>query len=147
MKSYFLQGTYSDENTLIKAVTFGGFERTYQAWFGIDEATLENDRTFNPAGIYIDDEGNTRFYDNEVDNYNQDHYQLLWNERIDSNWSTNLAFHYTYGRGYFEQYKEDDDFSTYGFEPITVNGELVESTDLIRRRWLDNDFYGTTFSK
>ncbi len=146
LKSYFLQGTYSDENTLIKAVTFGGFERTYQAWFGIDEATLENDRTFNPAGIYTDDEGNTRFYDNEVDNYNQDHYQLLWNERIDSNWSTNLAFHYTYGRGYFEQYKEDDDFSTYGFEPITVNGVLIESTDLIRRRWLDNDFYGTTFS-
>ena len=92
LKSYFLQGTYSDENTLIKAVTFGGFERTYQAWFGIDEDTLENDRTFNPAGIYSDDEGIIRFYDNEVDNYNQDHYQLLWNERIDSIWSTNWHF-------------------------------------------------------
>ena len=146
LKSYFFQGSFSDENTLIKGLVFGGFERTYQAWFGIDEVTLENNRTFNPAGIYTDDEGNMLFYDNEVDNYNQDHYQLLWNERIDNNWSTNLALHYTYGRGYFEQYKEDDDFSTYGFEPITVNGELVESTDLIRRRWLDNDFYGTTFS-
>ncbi len=74
--------------------------------------------------MYTDDEGNTRFYDNEVDNYNQDHYQLLWNERLDNHWSTNLALHYTYGRGYFEQYKEDDDFETYGFEPITVNGEV-----------------------
>ena len=146
LKSYFLQGSYSDDNTLIKALAFGGFERTYQAWFGIDAETLKNDRTFNPAGIYTDDEGNIRFYDNEVDNYNQDHYQLLWNERIDNNWSTNLALHYTYGRGYFEQFKEDDDFATYGFEPITISGELIETTDVIRRRWLDNDFYGTTFS-
>lgn len=146
LKSYFLQGSYSDENTLLKALAFGGFERTYQAWFGIDAETLKSDRTFNPAGIYTDADGNTRFYDNEVDNYNQDHYQLLWNEKIDNNWSTNLAFHYTYGRGYFEQYKEDEDFSTYGFEPINVDGNLVETTDIIRRRWLDNDFYGTTFS-
>ena len=146
LKSYFLQGSYSDDNTLIKALAFGGLERTYQAWFGIDETTLKNDRTFNPAGIYEDADGNARFYDNEVDNYNQDHYQLLWNERIDNNWSTNLGFHYTYGRGYFEQYKEDEDFSTYGFEPITVDGDLVETTDVIRRRWLENDFYGTTFS-
>ncbi len=146
LKSYFLQGSFSDDNTLLKAVAFGGFERTYQAWFGIDAEILKNDRTFNPAGMYTDEEGNTRFYDNEVDNYNQDHYQLLWNERIDNHWSTNLALHYTYGRGYFEQYRDDDDFSTYGFEPITVDGELIESMDVIRRRWLDNDFYGTTFS-
>ncbi len=146
LKSYFLQGTFSDDNTLIKALAFGGFERTYQAWFGIDAETLKNDRKFNPAGMYNDDEGNTLFYDNEVDNYNQDHYQLLWNERIDNNWSTNIALHYTYGRGYFEQYKEDEDFSTYGFEPVTIDGELIENTDVIRRRWLDNDFYGTTFS-
>jgi iron complex outermembrane receptor protein len=96
--------------------------------------------------MYTDEEGNTRFYDNEVDNYNQDHYQLLWNERIDNHWSTNVALHYTYGRGYFEQYREDDDFETYGFEPLNVDGEVVENTDLIRRRWLDNDFYGTTAS-
>lgn len=146
LKSYFLQGSYSDENTLIKALAFGGSERTYQAWFGIDAQTLKDDRTFNPAGIYTDADGNTRFYDNEVDNYNQDHYQLLWNEKINNNWSTNLGFHYTYGRGYFEQFKEDDDFSTYGFEPINIDGNLVENGDVIRRRWLDNDFYGTTFS-
>ncbi len=146
LKSYFLQGSYVDDNTLIKAITFGGFERTYQSWFGIDAATLESDRTFNPAGVYTDENGNTQFYDNEVDNYNQDHYQLHWNQRYDNNWSSNLAFHYTYGRGYFEQYKEDEDFSTYGFTPIVIGGETIETTDLIRRRWLDNDFYGTTFS-
>ncbi len=146
LDAYFLQGAYVDDNTLIKALLFGGHEITYQSWFGIDAATLESDRTFNPAGQYTDDEGNTVFYENEVDNYKQDHFQLLWNEEWSSLWNTNLAFHYTRGRGFFEQFREDDDFATYGFEPLTVNGTLVNTTDLIRRRWLDNDFYGTTFS-
>ena len=141
LKSYFLQGAYIDDNTLIKAIVFGGNEVTYQSWFGIDRETLENDRTFNPAGIYTDDNGNTQFYDNEVDNYSQDHYQLHWNQRYNNNWSTTLGLNYTYGRGYFEQFREGDDFATYGFEELTVNGATVNTTDLIRRRWLDNDFY------
>ncbi|MGB3151214.1 MAG: TonB-dependent receptor [Maribacter sp.] len=146
MDSYFLQGAYKDDNTLIKALLFGGHEITYQSWFGIDAATLESDRTFNPAGLFTDEDGNTQFYDNEVDNYKQDHAQLLWNEQISDTWSTNIALHYTRGRGFFEQFREDDDFATYGFEPLIVNGEEVNTTDLIRRRWLDNDFYGTVFS-
>ncbi|WP_111682371.1 TonB-dependent receptor [Winogradskyella tangerina] len=141
LKSYFLQGSYIDANTLIKAIAFGGNEVTYQSWFGIDRATLESDRTFNPAGFYTDDDGNVQFYDNEVDNYSQDHYQLHWNQRYNNNWSTTVGLNYTYGRGYFEQFREDDDFSTYGFDELTVNGETVNTTDLIRRRWLDNDFY------
>jgi len=141
LKSYFLQAAYVDENTLIKAITFGGYEKTYQSWFGIDKETLEMDRTFNPAGMYTDDNGETKFYDNEIDDYKQDHYQLHWNERFSENWSTNLGLNYTYGRGYFEQYKEDEDFSDYNFAPIEVGGETINSTDLIRRRWLDNDYY------
>lgn len=146
LESYFLQGAFKDENTLIKAVLFGGHEITYQSWFGIDAATLETDRTFNPAGIYTDDNGQTRFYENEVDNYKQDHAQLHWNENWDGEWSSHFALHYTRGRGYFEQFREDDDFGTYGFLPVNINGELVTTTDLVRRRWLDNDFYGTVFS-
>jgi len=146
LDSYFLQGAFKDNNTLIKALLFGGHEITYQSWFGIDAETLRTNRTFNPAGIYTDENGNTRFYENEVDNYKQDHAQLLWNESISENWSTNIALHYTRGRGFFEQFREDDDFATYGFEPLIVNGEEVNTTDLIRRRWLDNDFYGTVFS-
>lgn len=141
LKSYFLQASYVDENTLIKAITFGGNEVTYQSWFGIDAETLSNDRTFNPAGIYTDDDGETRFYDREVDDYKQDHYQLHWNQRYNNRWSTNVGLNYTYGRGFFEQFREDDDFDTYGFEPLTVNGQPQTTTDLVRRRWLDNDFY------
>lgn len=147
LKSFFLQGTYVGETTLIKALAFGGVQQTYQAWYGLEDPDkLRNDRTFNVAGMYFDDEGNMRFYDNETDNYQQDHYQLHWNERWSDHWSSNLAFHYTKGRGYFEQYREDEDFADYGLNPITLGGETIDETDLIRRRWLDNDFYGTTFS-
>jgi iron complex outermembrane receptor protein len=145
LKSYFLQGTYVGKTTLIKALTFGGTEKTYQSWFGVDAATLESDRTFNAAGMFTDEFGNTHFYDNQTDNYQQDHYQLHWNERISEKWNTNLAFHYTKGKGYYEEYKEDQDFSDYGLAPIAA-APTVNTTDLVRQKWLDNDFYGTTFS-
>lgn len=141
LKSYFLQASYLDDNTLIKAITFGGAEVTYQSWNGIDKETLEQDRTFNSAGMYTDEFGNVQFYDNEVDDYRQDHYQLHWNERYNNNWSSNIGLNYTYGRGFYEQYKEDEDFEDYGFTPIDLGEESINTTDLIRRRWLDNDYY------
>lgn len=142
LKSYFLQGTYVGKTTLIKALAFGGKEKTYQSWNGIDEATLNSDRTFNSAGIFTDEFGEIRYYDNETDNYQQDHYQLHWNEKVSQNWNTNLAFHYTKGKGYYENYKEDADFGDYGLVPVGV----LTTTDLVRQKWLDNDFYGTIFS-
>ena len=146
LKSYFLQGTYLGRTTLIKALAFGGKEKTYQSWNGIDGETLLSNRTFNSAGIFTDELGQTRYYNNETDNYQQDHYQLHWNEKVSSNWNTNLAFHYTKGKGYYENYKEEADFSSYGLTPISINGTTINTTDLIRQKWLDNDFYGTTFS-
>ncbi len=143
MKSYFLQGTYLGKTTLIKALAFGGTEKTYQSWNGIDAATLaDKGRKFNSAGMFTDEFGQTRFYDNETDNYQQDHYQLHWNEKLSGNWSTNLAFHYTKGKGFYENYKEDADMADYNLQAIGA----IATTDLIRQKWLDNDFYGTTFS-
>lgn len=150
LKSYFLQGAYIDDNTLIKAITFGGKEVTYQSWNGFDpdyvsalgaNPNIEENRTFNVSGAYFDQDGNLQFYDNEVDNYQQDHYQLHWNQKINNYWSTNLGLNYTKGSGYFEQYKEDEDFETYGFDELVIGGETIDQTDVIRRRWLDNDFY------
>lgn len=146
LKSYFLQGTYVYGSTLIKALVFGGTERTYQAWNGIDAATMAENRRFNYSGMYTDNEGNVRFYDNETDNYQQDHYQLHWNESLNNNWSTNVALHYTIGKGYYENYRDNDTYADYGLDDITVNGELITEEDLITQKWLDNDFYGTTFS-
>lgn len=147
LKSYFLQGTFVGESTLIKALAFGGEQKTYQAWYGLEDLEkLQNDRTFNVAGMYFDENGIMQFYDNESDNYQQDHYQLHWNERWNDHWSSNFALHYTVGRGFFEQYKQNQRFSNYGLTPIIIGGETINRTDLVRRRWLDNDFYGTTFS-
>ena len=153
LKSYFLQGAYVNDRTLIKAIIFGGHNITYQSWNGIDSATLESNRRFNPIGFQYNGEGNFQgFYNNEVDDYKQDHYQLHWNQKYDNHWSTNLGLNYTYGRGFFEQYVDEwyytnvlfSDQATLeflGVDPITVNGEQITATDYIRRRWLDNDFY------
>jgi len=142
LRSYFLQGTYVGKTTLIKALVFGGTEKTYQSWNGVDAETLNKYRTFNSAGVYTDESGQTRYYDNETDNYQQDHYQLHWNEKVSEKWSTNLALHYTKGKGYYENYQQDASFADYGLAPVGTE----ESTDLVRQKWLDNDFYGTTFS-
>ena len=123
LKSYFLQGIYKDDNTLIKALTFGNAERTYQSWFGLTAEQLEEDRRQNPYT-----------YDNETDNYWQDHYQLHWNERFNNNWSTNIGLNYTKGRGYFEQYKAEE--SAEDFKNL-----IEDDSDVIVRRWLDNNFY------
>lgn len=151
LKSYFLQATYVGKTTLIKALVFGGTEKTYQSWNGIDAETLNDNRTYNSAGKFKDEAGNIRFYDNETDNYKQDHYQLHWSESFSDKWSTNLALHYTKGLGYYENYKFNEPVEGYGaIQPTktveTASGELVPGTDLIRQKWLDNDFYGTTFS-
>ena len=147
LNSYFLQGTFINEGTLIKALVFGGKEKTYQAWNGIDAETLKTNRTYNSSGAYYDDNGQLQFYNNETDNYQQDHYQLHWNEKWNTNWNTNIAVHYTKGFGYFENYKSDENlFDDYGITPIEVNGEIKEASDVIRRKYLDNYFYGITFS-
>jgi len=153
LKSYYLQGEYRNEKTLLKAVVFGGHEVTYQSWNGIDAQTLATDRTYNPIGFQYDDEGNFEgFYNNQVDNYKQDHVQLHWNQKYGGGWSTKLSLNYTMGRGFFEEYVDswyyanvnfssDATFDFIGWEPYEVNGELQTDTDLIRRRWLDNRYY------
>ena len=140
---YYFDANYITKSTIIKAIAFGGKEKTYQSWNGLeDEEKLKNDRTYNSAGQYTDEFGNTQFYDDETDNYWQNHFQLHWNEKLTSKWQSNIALHYTLGKGYFEQYREDELFSDYVLPDFNGN----TSTDLVRKRWLDNVFFGTTFS-
>ncbi|MGG5505987.1 MULTISPECIES: TonB-dependent receptor [unclassified Myroides] len=147
LKSYFLQGVYVGNTSLIKALVFGGKQKTYQAWNGVTQEEMdEYGRRYNPAGKYKDDQGNTLFYNNETDNYKQDHYQLHWSEQWSDLWSSNVSLHYTKGYGYYENYKRKQAFLDYGLDPIFVNGEEVNQTDLIRRKALDNHFYGMVFN-
>lgn len=146
LKSYFLQGVYQNKNTLIKALGFGGSEQTYQAYYGISPEKLKSDRTFNPAGQYTDENGQLQFFDNQTDNYKQDHFQLLWNQKYNAHWSSNLTLHYTYGRGYYESYREDADLKDYGLPYLEYQNDTVKTTDLVTDKWLSNHFYGTVFN-
>ena len=150
LNSYYLSGSYLSEKTSIQALAFSGHEQTYQAWYGAPISLLnsgiDSNQTFNPYD-----------YDNEIDNYNQSHYQLHLTNKPNQFFKLNTSFHYTRGKGYFEQYKGDlqnaiinygqESLSDYGLESIISSlGDTISSTDLIRRRWLDNHFYGLVFS-
>ena len=160
LQSYFLSGTYYGKKTVLKAITFGGKEVTYQSWNGTPESRVNNDREgmlasaannglspsqtenlINSGRTY-----NLYEYDNQVDNYNQDHYQLHVAHEFSNKLTAKFALHYTKGYGYFEEFKEGENLADYGLQEVTVGNGTVESTDLIRRRWLDNDFYGMTYS-
>lgn len=146
LKSFFVSGGYHTEKSIVKVNIFSGKEHTYQAWNGVPGDLLKTNRTYNSAGEYTDVNGQTAYYDNETDNYQQDHYQLFLSHELSPAFSVNAAFHYTYGRGYYEQYKEDEDLADYLIDDVIVGNDTVRSTNLIRQKWLDNDFYGGTFS-
>lgn len=146
LKSFYLSGGYYGKTSKIKAIVFSGNERTYQAWYGVPKTYLNTNRTFNPYN-----------YENEVDDYGQTHFQLHYNEQINNKTFLNLATHYTQGSGYYEQYKGSEynslinfgaeaTLADYGISDTTINGDTISTTNLVRRKWLDNDFYGFTFS-
>ena len=156
LDAYFFQAAFQDENTLIKALIFGGHEITYQSWYGVDAETLVSNRTYNPAGEIYDNNGNlTGFYDNQVDDYTQDHYQFHWDEKINTFWSSSVGLNYTYGRGFYEEYNDvwynenisfggDTSFDYLQIQPFTIGETTVESTENISQKWLDNDYYVLT---
>lgn len=160
LQSFFLSGAWHGQNSLLRANVFGGKEKTYQAWYGTPESRLTGDAAAMEA--YAADDGltpeeienllnsdrryNKYLYDNETDNYQQTHYQLLFSSALTNQLTLNTALHYTRGKGYYEQFRNQDEYVDYGLSPITVNGGAVTETDLVRQRWLDNHFYGGTYS-
>lgn len=155
LKSYYLSGGYYGDKTMLKAIAFGGQEITYQSWNGVPESRLRNDTdgmavTAGDLGFNQEQtdnllNSNSRtfnmfLYPNQVDNYKQDNYQLHFSHRFSQHTTLNAAAHYTYGRGYYEEYRYGDDFADYGLTSLTG------SSDFVRQRWLSNNFYGTTFS-
>lgn len=150
LDSYNFTALFEEGETRLRLMAFGGKEKTYQAWNGIDRPTWETNPKFNYSGQYTDlFTGEEKFYDNETDNYRQNHYQLLWEQKFNDNWNLETTLHYTKGRGYYENYKRVDEtdveathYSNYNLPIPIVNGAPVEITDFIRKKWLDNDFYG-----
>ncbi|WP_443945054.1 TonB-dependent receptor [Pedobacter sp. AW1-32] len=160
LKSFFVSGTYKGNKDLLKINVFSGSEKTYQSWNGIPESRLNNDVAGMNAYIERNDLNaedaanllnsgrtyNSFLYNNQTDNYWQNHYQLLYARQLTNNLSFNGALHYTKGEGYYEEYRAQNDLASYGLNPVLIGGTTIEQTDLIRRRWLDNNFYGLTYA-
>ncbi len=135
LKSFSLSGAWHGEKSLLRAHVFSGKEQTYQAWNGVPEELLDTDRRFNEFT-----------YEGQTDNYVQTHSHLHFSHQFSPDWHLQMALHYTRGAGYYEEFKEGEDFSRYGLQPIVIGQETIDVTDLVRRRWLDNHFYGTTYT-
>ena len=135
LKSYFLQGAWIGERRSLRFITFSGKEVTYQAWAGVAPEVLDTNRTFNPYT-----------YENEVDNYQQTHYQLLFEQRLGALGTVNITGFRVLGNGYFEQYREDDELRDYGISPVVLGTDTQSTSNLIRRRWLDNALTGVNIS-
>lgn len=142
LASFYTSAAYIDENNSFRINVLAGKEKTYQAWYGIDENTLRTSRTYNSAGT----EKPFYPYDNETDNYIQNHYQFFYNHKFNPSWKMNVALFLTKGKGYYEQYKADEYLGDYGLPDYIDGSNTITETDLVRRLWLDNDFYGSIFS-
>lgn len=140
LNSYNFTALFEEGKTKLRLMAFGGKEKTYQAWNGVDRKTWETNPRYNFSGAIYDAnwENIIGFYDNETDNYRQNHYQLLWEQGLNERWNLETTLHYTKGRGYYENYKQGDPYARYNLPDF--NGE--EYSDFIRKKWLNNDFYG-----
>jgi len=145
MDSYYASAAYYNRGTMLKFQTFGSGEVSYQAWNGVSSSMLKTNRRYNNCGEYTDN-GVTKFYDNQTDNYWQHHYHLLGSTKLNERMDLNLTLHYTDGKGYYEDYKARAKYAVYKLpDYIDANGNRQSRTDLIRRKWLRNDFYGGIF--
>ena len=146
-RSAYLSGVFRTKASLLKVNIILGNEHTGIGWWGVPEEMLEIDRRYNPAGEYFDkSEGALYYYNNESDNYIQNHYQLIFSRKINDILSLNSSVHYTKGKGYYEEYKEDRKLEEYGLPSVIIGGTEITETDLIRRKWMSNDFYGFVWS-
>jgi len=145
-RSAFINGVFRSERSHLKANVILGQEYTGIGWWGVPAEMLPVNRRYNPAGEYTDDNNIVRYYGNESDNYKQNHFQLIYGYKFSEVLNFNVALHYTDGKGYYEEFKEDATISEYGLPDINIGDTVISLTDLVRRKWLSNDFYGLVYS-
>ncbi|MCX6326726.1 MAG: TonB-dependent receptor [Bacteroidia bacterium] len=145
-RSAFISGIYRTEKSRLKANIILGEEHTGIGWWGVPKDSLATDRRYNPSGEYTGGTGIICYYDNESDNYLQNHYQLIYSLKLSNFLSLNTALHYTKGKGYYEEYKENQSLTDYALPFVNIGDTLISESDLIRRKWMKNDFYGLVFS-
>lgn len=145
-RSFFASGAYVTKKSLLKANVILGEEHTGITWWGVPDYMIDSIRTYNPAGVYYDADGNEQYYEGQTDNYWQNHYQLFYSNKPSKQWNINASGFVVTGKGYYEQYKEDDEFSAYGLNPVLSSVDTIATSDIIRQKWLDNIYYGGNVS-
>lgn len=139
---YLLGWDSQDQRTSIKFNALLGKEKTGQAWNGVSEEMLENDRRFNELGLK--DDGT--YYNDQTDNYQQRYFQLFLQHKFNEQWQSNIGLFYTRGLGYYNEYRLGESLVDYGLSPIIIDSTTIDETSLIRQLWLDNHFYGAVFN-
>ncbi len=141
--SYQLSASWSDENDFLKFMIMNGKEETYQAWNGTPKDSLATNPTFNPSGMMYNKDGNfIGYYENETDKYDQSYYQIHYAHSFSQNMTLTASAFLTTGKGYYENYKNDKSFSSYGLPSFVIGDTIIESVNLIQQKWLDNKYYG-----
>ena len=150
LQSYYVSAGFAGGGHYMEAIRFGGGERTYQAWYGIDSTTMYGPNAypqFNAAGTIYDDSWNVvGTYDDQVDNYGQEHTQLHYRYSNLFGGTFAAALHHTAGAGYYEEYNQGFAFADFGIANYFSAMDTVVFGDVVTRKWLDNDFYGATSS-
>jgi len=143
LRSLYFSVAYLDNSNTLRFNIIKGYEKTYQAWYGVSEADLKaGNRTVNYAGTEKPGEP----YDNETDNYWQDHYQLFYTHRFNSHLDFNTALFFTKGKGYYEEYRAGQSYDDYHLPYPILGTDTFYTSDFIRQLWLNNNFYGDIFS-
>jgi iron complex outermembrane receptor protein len=145
-RSMYVTGVYTAGRSRLKANVIIGEEQTGISWYGVTPEMMESDRRYNPAGVYTDAGGVERYYENQTDNYWQNHYHLIFSRNMGRGLLLHTAAHLTDGKGYYEQYKEDRRLSEFGLPPVEIGGEVFSRSDVIHRKWNDIRFYGVTWA-
>ncbi|WP_343564933.1 TonB-dependent receptor [Sphingobacterium sp.] len=161
LQSFYIDGGYYGKKHILKGIVFWGKEKTYQAWNGVPEPLITGDRSrmddYADNGLYVSGKEKDRFmnagrnynlytYKNQTDNYTQKHHQIHYTNILSDKLTLNTALHYTRGYGYYEEMRPEDKLSKYGLPDVIIGQDTIKKTDLVRRRWLDNYFYGMTYA-
>ena len=146
LSSYMLQAGYYKGNTSVKLLSFGGVAKVGLSYTGVTAEQMAENRRYNPEGEIIIDDKVVGYYHDHTDNFTQINNQLIVSHKFNDKWHLNATAHYTYGDGYYRNYKNDQKLKKYGIAPIEVEGALIERTNLLRKKTVTTHFGGVVAS-
>ena len=86
------------------------------------------------------------YWDKTTDNFWQNHNILsaAWN--ISEHWTTTASLHYTYGYGYYREFRPSNKLAKFGMTATDANGKNIKRTDFVREKGLSQNAYGLVWN-